>query len=822
MDSTPPPGPRRMQVFLCHSSTDKPAVRELDRRLREDKFEPWLDEKKLIPGQDWKEAIEAAVRASDAVVVCLSPGSVRREGPLQREIRIALDAADEKPEGTIFVIPARLSPVNIPSRLARWHWVNLYEGGGYELLVSALNQRAKGIDIPPLPIVSTPSDASAQQPKTSPDSRTLPAELRRWLRSNRMILISIAVSLLVVAGVLTYVSQAKQHARRADLNRQFSEQMRSFNYHNAEFLMGPAAGADPGYARFRSNLAVTFADRGNYEQALAQAQLALPLVHWWNKKDSAWANGVYAEMKWDLAAAAVAYKRGWKEFADSEAGLRLAGVQTLARDIKGALATISELRQVPALQGDPRIEYQEAFALYAAAGPTSSYDDIVNRLDKIAKESKDKLVKAIALSQQCWVLYRLKKFDPAWEACAKAREMLADKGDELWRARTLTRQSLILVERPDKDKETTAMKLQTQALAIARDVDVQSQIDQAGALQNRANLWELPKDFDSARDDFDEAAKIYKAMDNRQGLVGLGNNKAALATEICKFEDAYAGFQTALTAYTDLHNEEGIALANSNIGSMLYFLGNLHDAESSLKTALTNAKRIGFAQDTTNWLITLGDVYMAQGRFPDAEQCFRGENCYDDTRSSHIDAAHDPVLPDASPDYALLQIETGHARDAEIAMQERLSTGDLDNDDRAITLDVLAHALVAQGGRANLNRARDSIELAQTFKKASCQTKLSLNITSARISAHLGQYDLALGKLVNAKDQADENKMIGFTLEILLAQAETDSLKGQWDAAGRQVDSLRQIPQTAKYTVVAQKAEKLKREIEAAQNRKGS
>jgi len=46
---------RKLRVFLCHSSQDKPIVRELYQRLlAEGWIDPWLDEEKLFPGQDWK------------------------------------------------------------------------------------------------------------------------------------------------------------------------------------------------------------------------------------------------------------------------------------------------------------------------------------------------------------------------------------------------------------------------------------------------------------------------------------------------------------------------------------------------------------------------------------------------------------------------------------------------------------------------------------------------------------------------------------------------------------------------------------------------
>ena len=103
------PEPRKLRVFLCHSSNDKPAVRELYGRLKaEGWIDPWLDEEKLLPGQDWDLEIEKAVEASDAVIVFLSNNSVSKEGYVQRELRFVLRIADFKPEGTVFVIPMRL------------------------------------------------------------------------------------------------------------------------------------------------------------------------------------------------------------------------------------------------------------------------------------------------------------------------------------------------------------------------------------------------------------------------------------------------------------------------------------------------------------------------------------------------------------------------------------------------------------------------------------------------------------------------------------------------------------------------------------------
>jgi TIR domain len=135
-------GSHKLRIFLCHSSDDKPIVREVYKKLRNDSFEPWLDEENLLAGQNWQQEIPKAVRNSDVILVCLSRNSVTKSGYVQKEIRLALDVADEQPEGTIFLIPLRLEECEFPEQLKRWHWVNVYEEGGYERLRKALQFRA--------------------------------------------------------------------------------------------------------------------------------------------------------------------------------------------------------------------------------------------------------------------------------------------------------------------------------------------------------------------------------------------------------------------------------------------------------------------------------------------------------------------------------------------------------------------------------------------------------------------------------------------------------------------------------------------------------
>ena len=191
--------PRQLRVFLCHTSGDEPAVRDLYRRLRADGIAPWLDEEDLLPGSDRQLEKLKAVRSSDVVVICLSRRAITKAGDVQKEIRDALDvasdvhkvwytldaagdvqeeimyalgAADVRPGGAIF-IPLRLEKCEVPKRLSRWQPVDLFEETGYERLLRALRVRAESLGLSTHP--SGPSGDRWRNPKDGKEMVRVPA-----------------------------------------------------------------------------------------------------------------------------------------------------------------------------------------------------------------------------------------------------------------------------------------------------------------------------------------------------------------------------------------------------------------------------------------------------------------------------------------------------------------------------------------------------------------------------------------------------------------------------------------------------------------------
>jgi hypothetical protein len=128
-----------LPVFISHASEDLGEAKWLHYQLRQAGFAPWLDAIDLLPGQDWEYEIRAVIRRAAAVVTCLSERSVSKFGYVQKELRLALDAADEAPDGAVFVIPLRLDDCEVPPRLRHLHWIDRVDSDTFSSLVRVLD-----------------------------------------------------------------------------------------------------------------------------------------------------------------------------------------------------------------------------------------------------------------------------------------------------------------------------------------------------------------------------------------------------------------------------------------------------------------------------------------------------------------------------------------------------------------------------------------------------------------------------------------------------------------------------------------------------------
>lgn len=134
----------RPRVFIAYAVEERKQAERLAAGLEAAGFDAWLDRRKLMPGQNWRRAIEQAIEVADFFVACFSQLSVTKRGGFQRELRLALRTAETVPLNRVFLIPFRLDECEVPADFAaRAQWVDGFPEfeAGVEGLAKAIRRQ---------------------------------------------------------------------------------------------------------------------------------------------------------------------------------------------------------------------------------------------------------------------------------------------------------------------------------------------------------------------------------------------------------------------------------------------------------------------------------------------------------------------------------------------------------------------------------------------------------------------------------------------------------------------------------------------------------
>lgn len=135
------------QVFIAYGREDEELATRLYEDLNREGFSTWMDVRKLLAGQNWPRAIEAAIESSDFFVACFSGNSVRQKGGFQSELRYALDCARQVPLDEIYIVPVRLDDCAVPRTIQHeLQYIDLFPDwdGGMERLLTMLRREVEG------------------------------------------------------------------------------------------------------------------------------------------------------------------------------------------------------------------------------------------------------------------------------------------------------------------------------------------------------------------------------------------------------------------------------------------------------------------------------------------------------------------------------------------------------------------------------------------------------------------------------------------------------------------------------------------------------
>lgn len=110
-------------VFLCHNSADKPAVRRIGEELKRKGILPWLDVEELPPGVPWMPLLEQQIHQIRSAAVCVGSAGI---GPWQeQEIMGFLRAFVKRGVPVIpVVLPDAMATPELPVFLGSMTWVD--------------------------------------------------------------------------------------------------------------------------------------------------------------------------------------------------------------------------------------------------------------------------------------------------------------------------------------------------------------------------------------------------------------------------------------------------------------------------------------------------------------------------------------------------------------------------------------------------------------------------------------------------------------------------------------------------------------------------
>jgi GUN4-like/TIR domain len=103
-------------VFLAHSSQDKPLIRRINRQLKERNLNPWLDEEQIPPGSSFQDEIQRVMTHIKSVAVCIGTHGLGRwqaielkgfiSQCIERDVRVIpvlLPGVDKIPDNLLFL-----------------------------------------------------------------------------------------------------------------------------------------------------------------------------------------------------------------------------------------------------------------------------------------------------------------------------------------------------------------------------------------------------------------------------------------------------------------------------------------------------------------------------------------------------------------------------------------------------------------------------------------------------------------------------------------------------------------------------------------------
>ena len=100
-------------IFIIYASEDVESAIQLYNDLKSSGFNPWLDKKSILQGQNWDNKIKKAIKTCMYIIILFSSNLVDKIIYIQKEIKESIREQQNFPKSFIFIMPSRLNECKI-------------------------------------------------------------------------------------------------------------------------------------------------------------------------------------------------------------------------------------------------------------------------------------------------------------------------------------------------------------------------------------------------------------------------------------------------------------------------------------------------------------------------------------------------------------------------------------------------------------------------------------------------------------------------------------------------------------------------------------
>ena len=582
--------------------------------------------------------------------------------------------------------------------------------------------------------------------------------------------------------------------------RSYSEglgRLRSFDNLGARDLLEKAVSTEPNFALAHAALADAWSGLGYDAKAREEAEKAFDLSGPLSREQRLWVEGRYRQATHEWDKAVEIYRSIYDFFPDNlEYGLRLARVQASAGRAHEALATLDELRRLPApASDDPRIDQAEA----EAAGAAGDFKRDLTSASRAAEKGQvlgARLLVARARHYQCWALHKLGQVQKAQDSCQESQRLFAQAGDRDMVASLMVTTAAVLEEHGEL---VAAQSRYEEAIPIYRETGDRGGL--AAALNNLAIVHRNAGNYAAAKKMYEESIAIARETGNKDGLVLAMGNFAGLLFYEGNLRRAHDIYEELLVTCREIGVKDRIALQLDNFGQTLYFQGDLEGAERALEEAKSLDSQSGEKRQLGYHLAALGDIFEAEGKLPEAEQNRLQALKLRSDLGDRADVA------DTHVSLAEGAIEDGHPAEAEAPLREAIAELSALKvmDDEAAAYSMLARDLLLLG------RPVEALKIVDTASDLVKQShnrgvRLAFAIVAARVRAANGMSAEALQSLRSTLAESTRFGFVSYQLEARLALHELDLKSSRAAAARSQLAALEKEARTRGFNLIARRA----------------